>query len=240
MSAAGKVDGRRPRILDLFCCEGGASEGYRRAGFDVVGVDLDDRAAYPFPKLVGDVMDVGPDLLASGAFDAVHASPPCQSYTSFGRMWAGKGAHEYADLVGPVREMLHRSGLPFVLENVPNSPVRPEVRLCGSSFGLRVRRHRNFEVGGFYVLSPPCDHHGQGAPIGVYGNGGPRNPGGRGRRYKDRAEASEAMGGLPWMTVRGMCEAIPPAYTEYLGAALLEALPDVPDGHVRGQLAAFS
>lgn len=222
----------RPWILDLFCGAGGAGEGYRRAGFHVVGVDIDPKPLRhnPHECYQGDALDVLNTLLAGREwqgytlhdFQAIHASPPCQHYVQFlhGR---NRGYEQYPDLVGPVRERLIAADVPYVLENVPTSPVRATLVLCGSSFGLRVRRHRRFEMN-WLAWGLPCRHREQGPPIGVYGNGGPRNPGGRGRRYKTKADASDAMGGLDWMTIGEMTEAIPVAYTEWIGRQLLAAI----------------
>ncbi len=159
-------------------------------------------------------------------FDAVHASPPCQRWLSFTKApWMSEQSRnrERPDLLTPVTGLLDLIGLPFVIENVPSSPLLQTVTLCGSSFGLRVRRHRKF-ASNFWITPVHCAHRQQGAPIGVYGHGGPKNPGGRGRRYKTREEASHVMGGLDWMSLREMVEAIPPAYTEYIGRQLLEIL----------------
>jgi hypothetical protein len=110
----------------------------------------------------------------------------------------------------------------YVLENIPTSPVNPTLIICGSSFGLCVRRHRHFESN-VYLWARRCCHKEQGPPIGVYGHGGPRNPGGPGRRYKTLAEAQAAMG-IDWMTLAEIVEAIPPAYTQWIGLQLMAIL----------------
>ncbi len=105
---------KRPRLLDLFCCAGGTSAGYWRAGFDVVGVDIAPQLRYPFPFLQVDAMELSPQFLAG--FDALHASPPCQAYRH-------RNAHDWPDLVEDVRELLQSTGKPYVIENVDGAPL---------------------------------------------------------------------------------------------------------------------
>ena len=137
--------------------------GYHRAGFDeIVGVDIDDHPNYPFRFMRGDALEY---LAAHGGeFDAIHASPPCQAFVAA----ADKDRH--LDLLTPTLAALQLVSVPWVVENVPTAPMPVTVMLCGSSFGLRVRRHRKFSSN---VLIPgmPCRHKEQGTPIGVYGHG---------------------------------------------------------------------
>ena len=202
--------------------------GYHRAGFtEIVGVDLAPHPNYPFKFVQGDALE----FLAvhGGEFDAIHASPPCQLFTV---MAAKDGRH--VDLLTPTLAALQGIEALWVVENVMTAPMPVTVVLCGSSFGLRVRRHRKFASN---VLIPglPCRHKEQGTPIGVYGWGDGKRRGrieqgtyaGKrnfGLQYFSRAEASAAMGGLDWMTIREICEAIPPAYTEHIGHNLLATL----------------
>lgn len=216
----------RPKLLDLFCCAGGAGMGYARAGFDVVGVDLVDQPRYPFEFYRADAMDVlrqfalwGTDGLA-----AIHASPPCQAYSTTRALHD----NEYPELVDEVRALLEGIGLPYVIENVQGAPMRNYVKLCGSSFGLGVRRHRLFETNVMLWNPPACRHDLQPEPLDVTGGGPSKNPrtdgkGGRSRKPRNVAEASEAMG-IDWMTRQEMNEAIPPAYTEWIGLRLREQL----------------
>jgi DNA (cytosine-5)-methyltransferase 1 len=204
---------RRPLLLDLFCCEGGAAVGYHRAGFDVVGVDIEPQPRYPFPMVVADALEPPFDLTR---FDAIHASPPCQAYTPLRVL----SDNEHPDLVDVTRDMLRASGRPWVMENVPGAPMDPTIILCGSSFGMKVRRHRWFESNiGLFGL--PCNHAIQGQAIGVYGHAGGRDKG-RGRKATS-AESREVMD-MPWASHYGAAQAIPPAYTEFIGRQLINQL----------------
>lgn len=212
----------RPLLLDLFCCEGGAAKGYQRAGFHVVGVDLLPQPRYCGDEFVqGDALTVGADLLASGRFHAVHASPPCQSYSkNFKHLAAPQPM-----LIEPVRDLLVASGLPWVIENVEGAPLGQQddlfgsygTQLCGTSFGLRVYRHRLFETS-FPVTAVPCQHRGHAM--------NPHNVAGRehmyaefGRGVPEKRWAEEM--GVGWMSRHGARESIPPVFTEYLGGLLL-------------------
>ncbi len=219
----------RPRLLDLFCGAGGAAMGYSRAGFDVVGVDIRPQPHYPFEFVQGDALDVLRDgfwperhtKFYVSDFDAIHASPPCQAYSQMSR-------GDHPRLIEPVRDLLRQSGLPYVIENIPRAPLEAPTILCGSSFGLRVRRHRAFETS-WPMLGPPCAHGQQSsnphrlrwpyepredAIVPVYGGGQVGFP---------IARCREAMG-ISWMTQEELKEAIPPAYTELIGAQLLDHL----------------
>jgi len=133
----------KPRLLDLFCCAGGCGVGYARAGFDVVGVDIDPQPRYPLPFIRADALELDSEFIAT--FDAIHASPPCQSYSDLAKR--NRNAHEWPRLIEPVREMLIKSGLPYIIENVEGAPLINPVVLCGTMFkGLRVIRHRLFEA----------------------------------------------------------------------------------------------
>lgn len=210
------------RILDLFCCQGGAGMGYLKSGFEVVGVDINPQPLYPFEFHQADALEY---LKAHGSeFDAVHASPPCQAYSTITPAEA-RGNH--AQLIEPVREALIELGVPYVIENVEGARkhlVNP-TKLCGSAFGLRVRRHRYFETN-WPLEGTTCQHKLQGQAVGVYG-GHPdkreyRRPDGSSRGVKATSveDASDALGGVDWMTWKGMAECVPPAYTCYIGAYL--------------------
>jgi DNA (cytosine-5)-methyltransferase 1 len=219
----------RPILLDLFCGAGGAAAGYARAGFEVIGVDIVPQPRFPFEFLLSDWSD--PLTILPGLWEddgrpfAIHASPPCQRY-SRGTKVHGRGVIDgHPDLVDEVREFLDAVGAPYVLENVPGSPLTNTVTLCGSSFGLGVRRHRLFEVSPEPpLLVPPCVHGD--APVPVYGHTGAGANRGRERdrgRLNGVAEWRDAMG-IGWMTRDELAEAIPPAYTAFLGEHLLALL----------------
>lgn len=228
----------RPLILDAFCCEGGAAMGYHNAGFDVIGVDIEPQPLYPFPFHQGDALAVMRDLLLSDVlgtpvklageeyvlsdFAAIHASPPCQAHST---ITPDKSKH--IDLIPDTRELLIEAGLPYVIENVEGAKraLIDPIRLCGSSFGLRVRRHRYFESN-VYLAPLPCSHAQQGVPVGVYGDHADTftgRPNGTSRGVKARTddEAREVMG-MPWASWHGTTQAIPPVYSEFIGLQLLE------------------
>jgi DNA (cytosine-5)-methyltransferase 1 len=210
----------RPRLLDLFCGAGGAAVGYDRAGFDVTGVDNRPQPRYPFTFVQADAMTFPLD-----GWDAIHASPPCQAYGAMRTTWNARTDHP--DLLPPTRDRLFASGLPYVIENVPGAPMDPLMMLCGSSFGLgipgyQLRRHRWFETWGFWLMSLPCQH--SGPVISIYGDHGRdwRRKEGYGR-YFTLTERKQALG-IDWMTRDELDQAIPPAYTEYIGLQLREHL----------------
>lgn len=226
---------RRPRLLDLFCGAGGCAKGYQRAGFYVVGVDIK-----PQPHYCGDAfiqagaIDVLRTLLLDGGtiggyrlerFAGAHASPPCQSYSSLARMWNARADHP--DLIAETRRLLKATGLPYVIENVVGAPLINAVQMCGSSVGLPlIQRHRLFEAN-FSLMVPPCSHNqaekrfpaldaegrrrgGMSSIVGVYGHGGDK-----------RADLWPEAMGIDWMTRAELTQAIPPAYTEHIGAYLM-------------------
>ena len=234
-------DGERmkPKLLDLFCGAGGASMGYYRAGFEVEGVDIKPQPYYPFKFYQADAL-----TFPLEGYDAYHASPPCQfaSVMRLGR-WQDR---QHPNHIPAIRKRLQATGKPFVIENVEGSRkylITP-VKLCGTMLGLatsqgnQLRRHRYFECGGFWLLVPPCNHN-KASAIGVYGGGQHpqrRKPatvgvwghaGGSSNRDNlaqfGTSERREAMG-IDWMTGNELSEAIPPAYTEYIGKYLMQAV----------------
>lgn len=190
--------------------------GYHRAGFEVVGVDLAPQPHYPFEFHLGDAL-----TWPLEGFDAIHASPPCQHYSALNNgRWGNADGHP--DLVAVVRERLR--GRVHVIENVPGSPLLDPILLCGSMFGLgldefQLRRHRLFESSLRLDRSMTCEHEGR--ALGVYGHG--RGGGPHRGRTADAAQGRAIMG-MPWATRDGVSQAIPPAYTEWIGKQLLEAL----------------
>jgi DNA (cytosine-5)-methyltransferase 1 len=215
----------KPRLLDLFCGAGGAAMGYHRAGFDVVGVDIAPQPNYPFEFLCVDALH----LLSDGApsirvtFDAIHASPPCQAYSDL-RTMPGV-ADAYPRLVEDVRDLLRATHLPYVIENVPGAPLafqdtldgRFGVRLDGAMFGLEegpygLERERWFECS--FPIAQPISRRRMPLRVGVHGGGQPGRNGGRDKRVM----------GIDWMSRDELNEAIPPAYTQHIGATLLQHL----------------
>jgi DNA (cytosine-5)-methyltransferase 1 len=204
-----------PRLLDLFCCQGGAGEGYRRAGFDVTGVDIEPQPRNPHRFIQGDALE----FLAAHCheFDAIHASPPCQAFSLATHFHGTQGNH--LDLIEPTRALLTKIGVPWVIENVDRAPVRRDLVLCGEMFGLRVHRHRLFETGGWLAMCPPHQPHNlKGAIHNCHiEDGHARQVAGN---FADLADASDAMG-IDWMDRHGLAQAIPPAYTEFIGQQLM-------------------
>lgn len=211
----------KPRLFDFYCGQGGATAGYKRVGFEVWGCDIE-----PQPNYAGDrfILSDARALLADAAFmdtfDAFHASPPCQKFSPL-------GDDDNPDLLTPTLAVLKERSEPWVVENVPRAPFGNAYTtlLCGSAFGLRVRRHRLFASNVMFVV-PQCNHLDQGQPLGVYGQ--LTNPihserPQRGVKAQGLAEASAAMG-IDWMDAHGIVEAIPPAFTELLGSQLIAHL----------------
>ena len=214
---------RPMKILDLFCGAGGSAMGYNRAGFDVVGVDNKNQPRYPFKFIKADAVE----FLKGGikGFDAIHASPPCQKHCSLVRGTLDS-IEQHEDLIIVVRNLILETGLPYVIENVPAAPLHDPITLCGEMFGLGVIRHRIFESNFDLPKHEHRKHRGavsgwshgkwQAGPyFQVYGNGG-----GKGS-LEDWREAMDVW----WMETRPeMSQAIPPAYTEYIGSQLMKAL----------------
>jgi DNA (cytosine-5)-methyltransferase 1 len=211
------------KVLDLFCGAGGASTGYHRAGFEVTGIDVKHGKRYPFKYLRLDVRELQPSDLAE--YDLIHASPPCQTHSITRNLRIAQGnSTSKLDLLEPTRKLLEASGKPYIIENVPGAPLINPVQLCGSSFKLKVRRHRHFESN-MKLVGSICNHKEQGKPVGVYGamndtaQGLDKTTGKYvigGSTAKTIEEAREAMG-IDWMIWGELVEAIPPVYTEYLG-----------------------
>lgn len=222
MSSVGK-----PKLLDLFCGAGGAAMGYYQAGFDIVGVDIAEQPHYPFRFIQRDALRFVDKH--GRKFAAIHASPPCQFYSSLRSV---NGIEDsYVGMIPNVRESLVATGTPYVIENVAGalSHMHSPIMLCGSSFGLRVRRHRLFESN-MSLSQTSCAHEWQdGLPcyrartvklsgvMPVYGTGAQLDGGG------DFFHGSVAMG-IYWMAREELSQAIPPAYTRYIGKQLYRTL----------------
>ena len=232
----------KPRLLDLFCKAGGCTKGYQNAGFYVVGVDIQPQPRYCGEAFIlGDALDVMRRLLlGEGATDtsgkvwflhdfvAIVASPPCQVHTRLGRAMKNDDSYfsRHVDLIPQTRDLLQATELPYVIENVVGAPLVEPIMLCGVMFGLKVYRHRLFEAS-FFMMTPQHIPHNDTTPpsgkgkspkgfISVTGNGGAA---GLGMPYL--TYASQAMG-IDWMNRAELSQAIPPAYTEYIGRYLIE------------------
>jgi hypothetical protein len=211
------------RLLDLFCGAGGAGRGYLDAGFEVTGVDIAPQPEYPSTFIQADALEY---LAAHGhEYDAIHTSPPCQASCTLTK--GTNQGRDYLNLIPATRALLAPLGIPTVIENVQGSDLRRDLTLCGEQFGLGVIRHRYFEVSGFAALPLPHKphrgrvrgwRHGQyfdGPYLAVHGDGG-----GKGTI----AEWQTAMG-MPWVTNRkSIAEAIPPAYTRFIGGQIMTRL----------------
>ncbi|MFJ3084731.1 SAM-dependent methyltransferase [Streptomyces halstedii] len=202
----------RPRLLDLYCCQGGASAGYAAAGYIVTGVDLSPQPRYPFTFIQGDAIAY---VLEHGhEYDLIAASPPCQRYSD-AQVLQGR---DHPMLIAPTRAALQATGRPYVLENVPGARghmVDPIV-LCGLMFGLGTYRDRYFEAGGGLVLEQP-HHPRHDRPITKMGR--PRRHGEMAHYVGNFSGVQHARTdlGVPWMNRDGIRECIPPAYTQFLG-----------------------
>jgi DNA (cytosine-5)-methyltransferase 1 len=213
----------RPRLLDLFCGAGGAAMGYHRAGFEVIGVDIEPQPNYPFEFHQADAMEYPLD-----GFAAIHASPPCQGYSRMRHLpWLKD--REYPMLIEPTRERLVAAGVPYVIENVVGAPLDPSFMLCGLDFGLRMYRHRVFESN-LLMLTPPHQRHketiGSGRMLGSRYSRASAGicgilPDPAGHTAGASTKAAAAVMGVDWMTRDEMTQAIPPAYTEWIGQALM-------------------
>lgn len=225
----------KPIILDICCKAGGASGGYHQAGFDVVGIDKEKQKNYPFEFIQDDLRNLDPKWIRKN-FDAVHASPPCQKFSRTTYQYRKRGK-KYENLIPDARGLMKKSGLPSVMENVPFAPLRPDLRLTGLMFGLKVIRERWFEIEGAFMLEPPkpkpirkgtfTGHY-----VSVFGSGSWCSQ----TKYKDEFVKPEwakdtvretwafAMGVDWYMTDKELGEAIPPAYTKFIGERLIEQL----------------
>lgn len=228
-----------PLLLDLFCCQGGASKGYADAGWTVVGADINPQPRYPFRFHQGDALELLTGMLRSklyrfaphpghlewltlGNFAAVHASPPCQLYSKTHRI----NRSDFPDLIGPVRELLDKTGLPYVIENVVDAEpeLKDPVMLCGEMFGVETYRHRLFETNWNLTVPEHPEHVARTTKMGrapiageymhVVGN------------FSGVDKAREVMG-MPWASRDGLREAIPPVYTEHIGRQLLAHMQEV-------------
>jgi DNA (cytosine-5)-methyltransferase 1 len=207
----------KPLLLDLFCGQGGATKGYQGAGFYVVGVDIVEQPNY----CGGDFILADACSVDTAWFSAIHASPPCQRYSEATPL---SRRSNHPDLISPTREFLLLSGKPFVIENVECARhlLRNPIMLCGSMFGLNVHRHRYFEVNPRQDWDTPPHLH-DGPPVLLTGQTRRRGLDGKRLRSNTMSEKRKASG-LYWMNQKGITEAIPPAYTTWIGERLMRIL----------------
>ena len=208
------------RLLDLFCGAGGAAKGYHDAGFDdIVGVDIKPQKRYPYTFVLGDALEY---VARHGhLFDVIHASPPCQAYSRMSQV----NDNIYPDMVALTRSVLIATGKPYVIENVPGAPLINPLTLCGTMFNLKVIRHRLFESSPAIWFPPAiCKHDTGGIPRAGYGvsNKGFISVSGH---IRNTAYARIVMG-ITWMTRDELAQAIPPAYTEFIGKQMIAAIKD--------------
>lgn len=216
----------KPKLLDLFCGAGGAGMGYHLAGFDVTGVDIRQQPHYPFQFVQADaltfVAEHGRD------FDVIHASPPCQAYSRIEKVVRGKlGLRSpiRVDLVEVTRSALQATNLPYVIENVPGAPLIEPMMLCGMMFGLKVLRHRLFESNVFMLAPAHPPHRGvfTNARAGVSGfRHGATHICVTGNNFL--VDDARVGMGIEWMSARELTQAIPPAYTRYIGEQLIQVI----------------
>lgn len=222
----------KPRLLDLFCGAGGCAKGYADAGFEVIGVDIMPQKNYPYEFHCADALTFPLD-----GFDVIHASPPCQEYSSTRHLRnATTDAPRIREkLVSQIYMKLRASGLLWVIENVPGAPMPDSITLCGSMFGLPIRRHRWFACSHYLYAPGPCRHTDScinviGGKIRGYGSlrsqtlyhtakGETRH-----REAYFRSEVGAKAMDIDWMTRAEMSEAIPPSYTRWIGSQLLDIL----------------
>lgn len=204
----------QPRLVDLFSCAGGAARGYQQAGFHVTGIDINPQPNYGGDEFhQADVLELLQDPTFLAGYDAIHASPTCQTRA---RVTAWRGSRDnHPDTLTPTLAALKAQPLPWIVENVTEAvadgTMRADFILCGTQFGLPIRRHRAFEIGNWsaYELQVPCDCH--------------RNPKLIPFEHKAERAFADAMG-CTWMTNREARQALPPAYTNYLGRLLMAAI----------------
>lgn len=233
------------KLLDVYCGAGLAAIGYRQAGFHVTGIDNEKKSCYAGDTWIqADALEILSDVVFCRQFDAIHASPPCQKYSQSTAPFRAAGK-EYSDMIGPTRTLLDAIGRPYVIENVPTAPIRPDIVLYGWMFEnprnpghcLNVLRKRHFELGGWWMLQPGISRRigsvKNGDYITIIGKQGYRKYKGLEKGWRPKFD--QGTGIKTWHFAMGIpqeykfrdveiSEGIPPAYSRYIGQYLLEYL----------------
>jgi DNA (cytosine-5)-methyltransferase 1 len=214
----------RPRLLDPFSGAGGAARGYQRAGFHVTGVDISPQPRYAGDEFIqADALEVLADQRFLRRFAALAGSPPCHDHTP---LTSVAGTDGTGWMLAATRRAFEASGLPWVIENVPGAPMRADLKLCGCMFGLRVERVRWFELSQHVGLIPVIEHrHPKGVRTATRNR---RALWEQGWNVSITGDVGSYLGpeamGIDWMTGNELSQAVPPAYTEYVGGLLLSVL----------------
>jgi site-specific DNA-cytosine methylase len=230
------------KLLDLFCCCGGISKGYHDSGFECTGIDINDNHKYPYNFIHSDVFKLPISFFEQ--FDLIHASPPCQGYLLNRR---NDESDKYSSIrhIDKVRDILLKTGKPFVIENVVGSPLRKDLMLCGEMFGLKLIRHRIFEIHGFTVMQPPHLKHKlsvkDGTAVAVWSGGIKPGFWGNKQKEKEYKEYRKTLKkhdiidwqnaiGIDWVNDKNhLSQMIPPLYSKYIGLQFLKPLPLITD-----------
>lgn len=206
----------KPKLLDLYCCGGGAGYGYELAGFDVTGVDNENQPKHRGKFIQGDAIEFLKQNWKH--FDAIHASPPCQEYSLSSKQFRLKG-RKYIELIEATRVEVLKTGLPYVMENVPDAPLINPIILCGAMFNMKTYRHRAFESNFKIVVPEHPEHTAPNAKMGRK----PRE--GEFIQYVGHfsgVKKVQEMTGLHWLGQYELAQSIPPQYTEFIGRQLIE------------------
>ncbi len=220
----------RPLLYDVFSGAGGAAMGYHRAGFEIVGVDNKPQKNYPFEFIQMDALKFLQEIIDGKRLkpDAIHASPPCQRWGKLNKGTNGN-ANSHPNLLQPTRLLLEGLSVPFVIENVPGAPLKNPLFLCVSMFDsfLQVQRHRLFESSVTLTATDwPCRHSLYGPRFPVRQNGKLHyasvvwNFGHA--HYRGEGELRSQAMGIDWMNLAELTQAIPPAYTEFIGKQVIQ------------------
>lgn len=223
-------------LLDVYSGTGLAAIGYHESGFEVTGVDIQDKPRYPFKHIQADALEILKDLAFVRQFDAIHASPPCQAFTPSTAQQRANGK-TYPNLIEVTRDLLNKTGLPWIMENVPNAPVRKDLILRGDMFGLNVWKTRIFEFGGgFWMMQPSRPTRvgsvKNGDYVSIFGKGGYRKYTKMEVGWRPKCDQGSII--KTWHYAMGIpqefgpfkdveiSEGIPPAYTKYIGQHLIQ------------------